>query len=73
MGVLARPVVPGLNTALRSMKIEFTIVGKPATAGSKRAFRLKTGRVVVTDDCARSKPWRQEVASAEKVLTNQFT
>lgn len=43
-------------------KIRFFVPGKPATAGSKRAFRNpKTGGVVVTEDCKRSRPWKDAV------------
>jgi Holliday junction resolvase RusA-like endonuclease len=43
--------------------VTFWIPGTPATAGSKRGFVVpKTGRVVVTEDCRRSRPWRATVA-----------
>lgn len=42
--------------------ITFTVYGTAEPAGSKRAFVVK-GRAVVTDANARSKPWKQEVAS----------
>lgn len=42
--------------------ISFTVYGTAEPAGSKRAFVVK-GRAVVTDANARSKPWKQEVAS----------
>lgn len=49
--------------------ITFTIYGKPATQGSKRAFVIypKEGgrpRAVVTENDKHCEPWRQEVASA---------
>lgn len=45
--------------------IEFTVLGKPQPAGSKRAFQNKhTGRIVVVDDAKGSRPWKQEVAGA---------
>lgn len=49
--------------------IEFVVYGRPATAGSKRAFAIRrdgrfTGRVAVTDDSTRTKSWQATVASA---------
>jgi len=45
--------------------IRIIIHGPPATAGSKRGFvHPSTGRVVITDDSERSKPWQAVVASA---------
>ena len=49
--------------------IRFTVVGQPATAGSKRGFpvRAKGGKIVgvrVTDDSKRSKPWQAVIADA---------
>lgn len=45
-----------------SQRIDFKVVGKPATAGSKRAFAHRhTGRIVVVDDCKGGKPWRKLV------------
>jgi Holliday junction resolvase RusA-like endonuclease len=43
------------------LMVQFTVYGKPQPAGSKRAFVVK-GRAVVTDDNAKSKPWKQEVS-----------
>lgn len=44
--------------------IAFTVYGKAQPAGSKRAFvNKRTGKAIVTDDNARSRPWKQEVAS----------
>lgn len=44
--------------------VSFTVLGQAQTAGSKRAFKSKTGRVLVVDDNPRSQPWKQEVAAA---------
>jgi len=50
--------------------VEFVVYGRPATAGSKRAFAIRlgdgrfTGRVAVTDDSSRTKSWQATVASA---------
>lgn len=44
-------------------RIEFTVLGKPQPAGSKRAFVVK-GRPVVADDNRKSKPWQALVAAA---------
>lgn len=58
------------------MNIGFVVHGKPATAGSKRAFALRRrdGSLVtrpggapvinVTDDNVRAKSWKQQVAAA---------
>jgi crossover junction endodeoxyribonuclease RusA len=41
------------------------VPGIPAPGGSKKAFlNPKTGRIVVTDDAKRNKPWRQAVEAA---------
>lgn len=46
------------------MKISFFVAGIPAPGGSKRGFvNRKTGKVIITEDCKRSKPWRERVAS----------
>lgn len=37
--------------------------GIPKPAGSKRAFPLKTGRIVITDACKTSKDWKATVAA----------
>jgi Holliday junction resolvase RusA-like endonuclease len=45
--------------------IEFTVLGEPAPAGSKRAFQNKyTGRISVADASYRTKPWQAEVKAA---------
>jgi Holliday junction resolvase RusA-like endonuclease len=43
--------------------VEFTVLGRPQPAGSKRAFRTKTGRTIVTDDNKRARPWKSQVAA----------
>lgn len=46
-------------------KLTFRVYGTPQPGGSKRAFpHRKTGRIIVTDDNKRAKPWMQEVAGA---------
>lgn len=43
--------------------IAFTVLGRPAPAGSKRAFpNPRTGGVIVADDSKRSRPWKSQVA-----------
>lgn len=45
--------------------LTFTVHGVAAPAGSKRGFyNKKAGRVIVTDDSARSRPWKAQVADA---------
>ena len=44
---------------------QIVVGGKPATAGSKKAFHSKkTGKTWVTDDCTRGKEWRATVRAA---------
>ncbi|MFA6046499.1 MAG: RusA family crossover junction endodeoxyribonuclease [Phycisphaerales bacterium] len=46
-------------------EITFQVHGVPAPGGSKRGFfSPKTKRVIITEDCKRSKPWRALVSSA---------
>lgn len=41
----------------------FWVPGLPAPGGSKKAFaHAKTGKIMVVEACARSKPWRSVVA-----------
>jgi Holliday junction resolvase RusA-like endonuclease len=48
----------------------FTVYGRPAPAGSKRAFIPKGGaRPIVIDANANAKPWKQEVAKAALQVT----
>jgi Holliday junction resolvase RusA-like endonuclease len=42
--------------------IEFTVFGQPQPGGSKRAFRTKTGQIVVTDANPKAQPWKTLVA-----------
>jgi crossover junction endodeoxyribonuclease RusA len=52
--------------------VSFTVNGIAAPAGSKRGFyNAKSRRVVITDDSARSRPWKAQVAdaAAEAMLT----
>ena len=49
--------------------LNFTVLGKPRPAGSKRAIPIKrggvfTGKVAVKDDSTHGKPWRDSVAYA---------
>lgn len=45
--------------------IEFTVHGTAAPAGSKRGFlNPRTGRVMITDDSTRSRPWKAQVTDA---------
>lgn len=45
--------------------ISFTVIGQPKTAGSKRGFPIRRANgsmgVVITDDNAKSKGWKQQV------------
>lgn len=52
--------------------VSFTVHGTAATAGSKRGFyNRKDGRVIVTDDNTRSRPWKAQVAdAAARALSN---
>lgn len=43
--------------------LSFVVYGRPQPAGSKKAFQHpSTGRIVVTDDAKKSRPWKNEVA-----------
>jgi len=45
--------------------LAFTVLGRAAPGGSKRAFKNPhTGDIVVTDDAAGGQPWRELVQSA---------
>lgn len=45
--------------------VSFTVYGKAETAGSKRGFyNQKIGRVILTDDNAKSRPWKALVTDA---------
>lgn len=45
--------------------VSFTVYGVAAPAGSKHGFvNRKTGRVIITDDAKRSRPWKNDVTAA---------
>jgi Holliday junction resolvase RusA-like endonuclease len=45
--------------------ISFTVYGTPAPAGSKKGFyNRKAGRVIITDDSKRSRPWKAQISDA---------
>lgn len=49
--------------------LEFTVLGRPQPAGSKRAFAVRrggalTGKVAVVEDAKRSRPWQALVKAA---------
>jgi len=45
--------------------VRFFVRGVPAPGGSKRAFVIKgTNRASITEDCKRSKPWRDSVMTS---------
>jgi Holliday junction resolvase RusA-like endonuclease len=45
--------------------VHFTIYGAPQPAGSKRGFYNKNaGRVIITDDAKKSRPWKAQVSDA---------
>lgn len=45
--------------------VTFTVNGVAQPAGSKRGFvNHKTGRVIITDDAKKSRPWKAQVADA---------
>lgn len=48
------------------MNISFTVDGTPATKGSWRATRAKSGRLFLRPDNEREKPWAQAVAWAAR-------
>lgn len=55
------------------MTIAFTVVGIPVPQGSKRAFKTKSGAVVMTegataDAAKRHKSWRAEVTDAARAV-----
>lgn len=50
------------------MDIEFTVYGKPATAGSKRGFiNKKTGKIIMAPADKNSGSWRKEVVTEAKL------
>lgn len=43
-------------------EIAFTVLGRAQPAGSKKAFvNRHTGKVIVTEDAKKSKPWQQQI------------
>lgn len=43
--------------------VELVVHGEAQTAGSKKGFvNKKTGKVIITDDAKRSRPWKQQVS-----------
>src|SRR5712671_5005329 len=47
------------------IKIEFSVLGQPQTAGSKKGFyQPKLKRIIITDDNRKSRSWKEQVASA---------
>jgi Holliday junction resolvase RusA-like endonuclease len=55
----------GERETRRRMTVQFTVHGTAQTAGSKRGFyNKKAGRVIVTDDNARSRPWKALISDA---------
>jgi Holliday junction resolvase RusA-like endonuclease len=57
--------------AFTAHALEFTVYGIAQPAGSKRAFYNKSaGRVIVTDDNKRARPWKAEVADAAQAVVD---
>jgi Holliday junction resolvase RusA-like endonuclease len=45
--------------------VQFVVYGEAATAGSKRGFyNAKARRVIITDDSAKSRPWKAQISDA---------
>lgn len=66
---LEDPVVndprPASMTIFADDAIVFQVLGRPQPAGSKKGFKNPhTGRVIITDDAKKSRPWKQQVAGA---------
>ena len=54
-----------MSTPEQAAAVSFTVPGVAAPAGSKRGFyNPRTGRVIVTDDSKRSRPWKAQVTDA---------
>ena len=50
-----------------AQRIIFTVLGEPKTAGSKKAFYSpKLKRAIITDDNAKSRDWKEQVASTAR-------
>ena len=52
-------------------RVTFAVFGKPAPQGSHKAFIVR-GRPIVTDDSARTRPWRNTVAWAVRDQIGEF-
>lgn len=53
--------------------ISFTVEGVPAPKGSMRAFKTRRGKVAVTHDNERTRPWGQLVAwSARRAMERRM-
>lgn len=48
------------------MRISFEVDGLPQPQGSTKAFKTKSGKVLVTSDNRKLKPWRQAVIAAAR-------
>lgn len=47
------------------MKYSFRVIGVPRPGGSKKGFvNPRTGRVVIVEDCKKTKSWRDSVVAA---------
>jgi Holliday junction resolvase RusA-like endonuclease len=54
--------------------LQFIVLGRPQPAGSKRAFQHKTtGRIIVTDQNQRARPWMQDIAAIAHEAMRQTT
>jgi crossover junction endodeoxyribonuclease RusA len=66
-----------MRHTVHNRQFRFTVYGRPQPAGSKRAFAVKqggvpTGRIAVTDDNTKGKPWRDSIV-AEALLQYHAT
>lgn len=53
------------------MNLNFTVYGRPAAQGSKRAFvNKRTGKVALVEVSDKVRPWRQDVKQAAIEQTN---
>src|ERR1051326_3570288 len=50
--------------------VEFFVAGTPAPQGSKRAFRTRTGAVIVDTNQPQLRPWRALIADATRQAMN---
>lgn len=58
------PTIAAIDSSVESTVVGFTVYGKPAQMGSKKAF-VRGGRAIITDDnSAKRKQWANAVASA---------